>query len=156
VTRKLNSRTVNVMICSMSAVSSAGLGKRPQVCAAENWPPTTSVRCASVSAGVAVSPIGSVFNVGQPIIGVSASNDVAVSAGSIPCLIGSVSEVTIPGDMDNDGDVDLFDYAAFQTCVTGIDGGPASQECAPGDFDFDDDIDLIDFAGFQAAFTDLG
>jgi hypothetical protein len=56
------------------------------------------------------------------------------------------------GDCDDDGDVDLTDFGAFQLCFTGPGGGIAPGcECA--DFDGDGDVDLTDFGGFQLAFT---
>jgi hypothetical protein len=57
------------------------------------------------------------------------------------------------GDLDNDNDVDLVDFAAFQLCFTGSGGGPVSGSCLCADFDADGDVDLVDFAGFQLAFT---
>lgn len=57
------------------------------------------------------------------------------------------------GDYDDDGDVDLVDFAQFQLCYTGISGGPVDGVCDAGDFDDDGDIDLADFAYFQLAFT---
>lgn len=56
------------------------------------------------------------------------------------------------GDYNGDGDVDLFDFAEFQNCVTGQ-GGKIPDECAAGDFDGDDDIDLLDFRRFAPRFT---
>lgn len=59
----------------------------------------------------------------------------------------------VQGDCDDDGDVDLDDYACFFACVLGpAQGLPA--KCGPFDFDNDDDVDLEDFAGFQSAFRD--
>ncbi len=55
------------------------------------------------------------------------------------------------GDFDEDGDVDLGDYAAFQVCFGGE--GPLGGECAPGDFDADGALDLFDYSGFEANFT---
>ncbi len=49
-----------------------------------------------------------------------------------------------PGDFDNDGDVDLDDFAAWDGCVTGPET-PASGECAVFDLDADTDVDLHDF-----------
>ncbi len=57
-----------------------------------------------------------------------------------------------PGDMDNDGDVDLTDYDAFLDCFTGP-GGAVSPGCEPADTDKDQDSDLIDFGVFQDLFT---
>ncbi len=57
------------------------------------------------------------------------------------------------GDAQDDGDVDLFDFAGWDDCVTGADGGPYVEGCRSFDFDGDLDVDLIDFAGLQLAFT---
>ncbi len=64
-----------------------------------------------------------------------------------------------PFDFDNDGDVDLLDFAVVHDCL----GGPGELTppggCDPGDFsaadiDTDGDVDLDDFRAFQSAFTD--
>ena len=59
----------------------------------------------------------------------------------------------VPGDMDQDGDVDLADFAYFAFCM----GGPGStysegHDCLNGDADDDQDVDLVDFAHFQTVF----
>jgi uncharacterized lipoprotein YddW (UPF0748 family) len=59
----------------------------------------------------------------------------------------------VPGDMDEDGDVDLTDFAYLLFCW----GGPgntysAGHDCLNGDADADQDLDLEDFAHFQVAF----
>ena len=63
-----------------------------------------------------------------------------------------VVQPELPGNCDKDGDVDLFDFASFQECLTGPGGGPIGAECACADLDDDDDADLIDFGAFQRAF----
>ncbi len=65
------------------------------------------------------------------------------------------------GDVDDDGDVDLADHAAFVTCLTGpcstatcvppLYGGSAT--CAAMDFEGDGDVDLRNFAQFQNAYS---
>lgn len=57
------------------------------------------------------------------------------------------------GDMDGDGDVDLFDYEAFLACVTGPDQGPVEPGCERADIDQDGDADLSDWGEFQIKFT---
>ncbi len=57
----------------------------------------------------------------------------------------------IPGDSDGDGDVDLFDYAAYPDCVSGP-GVPSAPGCEIFDFDADGDVDLPDFGGLLLAF----
>jgi hypothetical protein len=50
----------------------------------------------------------------------------------------------IRGDADDDGDLDLADFAAFQRCHA-----TAGQGCLAGfDYDDDQDVDLIDLATF--------
>lgn len=57
------------------------------------------------------------------------------------------------GDVDSDGDVDLFDAAFYFACIRGLHSGPLSLACAEFDFDADDDVDLIDFGSLQTRFT---
>ncbi len=61
----------------------------------------------------------------------------------------------VPGDhdYDDDGDVDLEDFAFFQACFTGADKGPAAAGCEVFFVDADYDIDDDDFFSFQQAFT---
>ncbi len=58
-----------------------------------------------------------------------------------------------PGDCEDDGDVDLFDYDQFQRCMTGPDAGPPAPGCNCFDLDQNDTIDLLDFAITQTHFT---
>ena len=52
------------------------------------------------------------------------------------------------GDFDENGYVDLRDYASFQPCF--VDAGPLDPSCLEKfDDDGDGDIDLGDFAAFQ-------
>ena len=59
------------------------------------------------------------------------------------------------GDCNGDGDVDLQDFLAFQTCYTGP-GGSLSPGCECVDFNGDGDVDLQDFLAFQTAYTGPG
>ncbi len=72
--------------------------------------------------------------------------------GAVVRLNLSIASEACPGDLDEDGDVDLVDHSSFQKCLTGP-GGTASAECGAADFDNDNDVDLIDWYGFQAVFT---
>ena len=60
----------------------------------------------------------------------------------------------LPGDADNDRDIDLDDVAAFIACMAGPDQPPSTPDCLYiFDADTDDDIDLADFAVLAQAFT---
>jgi hypothetical protein len=62
-------------------------------------------------------------------------------------LMAFVCQEGILGDLDNDGDVDLADFADFAACLTGPDAG-LDEGCQLADFDHDNDVDLHDFAAF--------
>ncbi len=57
-----------------------------------------------------------------------------------------------PGDLDQDGDVDVNDYAIFESCLTGPEGGLLAG-CVPADLHADSDVDLQDFAVLSLNFT---
>ncbi len=62
----------------------------------------------------------------------------------------------LPGDADQDGDVDLADHAAFDTCLSGPDTlAPSTPiDCESiFDFDADSDVDLEDWAAFERALS---
>ena len=68
-------------------------------------------------------------------------------------------QVVIAGDLDDDGDVQLDDYATFQGCLNGPEvteppPGCEAEDFANADFDRDGDVDLGDFATFADNFTD--
>lgn len=56
---------------------------------------------------------------------------------------------TSPTDCDEDGSVNLSDFATFHTCLTGP-GGSLSIECLCYDTDASGSVDLRDFARAQA------
>jgi len=62
-----------------------------------------------------------------------------------------------PGDLDEDGDVDLDDYAVFAACMNGPDNptpppGCEAKDFAAADIGDDNDVDLADFEVFQKQF----
>jgi spore coat protein CotH len=60
--------------------------------------------------------------------------------------------MVLAGDADDDGDVDLADYAKFAECFGGPDGTTpvTCGACVDADFDGDGDTDLADFARVQS------
>lgn len=78
---------------------------------------------------------------------------VAVYAGSIARRDVLMCPVApLPCDMDQDGDIDNDDLAAFLFCMQGPDiDYAAGQFCLRGDADGDADVDLRDFQQMQAA-----
>ncbi len=66
----------------------------------------------------------------------------------------NTSPSLVPGDLDDDGDVDLDDYTIFASCMAGpgastLPGGCAQDDFDASDLDNDSDVDLQDFFGFQ-------
>lgn len=59
----------------------------------------------------------------------------------------------VPSDFDNDGDVDLADFAVFLACFNGPTRPAAHVTCSMADFDDDGDVDLADFATFLTCFN---
>ena len=67
----------------------------------------------------------------------------------------------LPGDYDDDGDVDLDDFGVFADCQAGPGAAPnpslpsvTSQDCLDAfDFEPDADVDATDFAVFQGAYS---
>ena len=69
-----------------------------------------------------------------------------------------VEVLVIPGDLDEDGDVDVIDFGTFVDCFGGPENTTPPSGCSPETFDAcdldqDNDVDLGDFTTFQAAFT---
>lgn len=60
--------------------------------------------------------------------------------------------VTVPGDFDLDGDIDLDDFAAMSGCMTGPDAA-IDDECQVLDLDGDGDVDLGDLAHWLESFS---
>ncbi len=116
-------------------------------------PSGTLAECVSVASGVgtAASP-NALVSVGQPVIGASIAGGMTARFGFAFCLTPAGPVPMIPGDCDQDGDVDLADYACFSNCVSGP-GGPVGVDCNTFDLDSDADIDLLDWQRFQSIFT---
>lgn len=65
-----------------------------------------------------------------------------------------IGEPRSSADIDGNGEVNLDDYARFQECFTGPDGGPVEPGCEVADYDNDGDVDLTNWGAFQIAFTE--
>jgi len=59
----------------------------------------------------------------------------------------------IPGDMDNDGDVDQTDFGWFQACFTGPGTSQNDRACRWARLDEDEDVDADDFGIFQTCMS---
>ena len=65
----------------------------------------------------------------------------------------TIYQAAIPGDLDDDDDVDGDDFNAFENCFGGPGVPPADADCLVFDFDEDGDVDCDDWAAFQIAWT---
>jgi hypothetical protein len=112
----------------------------------------------------ALSSIGPVIDLGNGAFSVTLTASTAAGTDSFwveaddgvrPVILAPapVLQLHALGDADGDGDVDLDDYADWDGCMTGPDGGPYGAGCEVFDFEFDADVDSYDFAAFQLAFT---
>lgn len=59
----------------------------------------------------------------------------------------------IPGDFDDDLDVDLADFGFMQKCLSGPAIPHQSPQCDVADFDGDDDVDGLDVLLFRGCLT---
>jgi len=65
--------------------------------------------------------------------------------------------VAIPGDLDDDGDIDLADFGAFQVCLTGSGNPQNDPNCEAAKLEGgDDDIDDQDIAKFLGCLSGAG
>jgi hypothetical protein len=79
--------------------------------------------------------------------------DETQSAGPpIKGTIWSFTTYRIPGDMNEDGDVDHEDFGLLQACFSGS-GYPYPPGCASADLDSDNDVDIIDANKFLLCVT---
>jgi hypothetical protein len=58
-------------------------------------------------------------------------------------------DLPVPGDLDNDRDVDRDDFLVFLSCATGAEVRPYAGGCAGADLDEDGDVDPSDFGRWQ-------
>jgi uncharacterized lipoprotein YddW (UPF0748 family) len=70
-------------------------------------------------------------------------------AGPHLVYLDAIEQLCVPGDWDGDGDADLADFAAWDTCMTGPTGGPVTGACQVFDVDADQDVDLADSVWLQ-------
>ncbi len=79
---------------------------------------------------------------------------------SIVLLVGLLTSQAqagiVPGDFDNDCDVDAADFQHFRTCALGPAVAQTNPACADADLDADSDVDLDDFGVFQRCYSGEG
>lgn len=68
----------------------------------------------------------------------------------------AVSGLVIPGDFDNDKDVDQADFGRFQACLSGSGFDQPDPLCSPARLDVDNDVDQSDFAIFFRCISGSG
>ncbi len=79
--------------------------------------------------------------------------DIVVLPGEVAHRDIDLCGIPLPGDMDQDGDVDIDDLPAFLFCLQGPEEVYGDTHfCIGGDADEDADVDLADLGSFQRAF----
>jgi hypothetical protein len=86
-------------------------------------------------------------------IGQPDANELLMTGGDFE-LTGGFWFAQAHGDCNYDAGINLFDFAGYDTCLSGP-GAPHAADCECHDFDADGDVDLTDFGAFQAAFAGL-
>ena len=81
--------------------------------------------------------------------------DVVVTGecGSATSVAAQLSLLPVPGDFDEDGDVDQEDYAHMQECFSGTAVVQEDPACLDADFNGDLDVDLDDYGPFEDCFS---
>ena len=69
-------------------------------------------------------------------------------------LCGNLCSCVSFGDFEDDGDVDLADFARFQNCFTGTLSGPVADGCPCAHFDEDGAVGLADYQAFYTVMGD--
>ncbi|GMU23909.1 MAG: hypothetical protein AMXMBFR13_39870 [Phycisphaerae bacterium] len=75
------------------------------------------------------------------------------ASNSPQALTVTVTVQTVAPDADEDGDVDLSDFGAFQTCLTGPSHAQLDPDCQWARLDGDSDVDQDDFGLFQGCLS---
>lgn len=83
--------------------------------------------------------------IGQP--------DAGVLGGGGFTLAGGFWFGQFPGDCNEDGGINLFDYVELNACESGPGGGLVAPHCTCFDLDADQDVDLEDVGEFQRSFS---
>jgi hypothetical protein len=100
-----------------------------------------SITVSYSTAGLATGPYHAVVTVSDPNA-TPISRTIAVEVQVKP----------IPGDFDDDHDVDQQDFGSFQVCYSGSGVIQTDPACQGADLDGDNDVDAADFAIFQGCF----
>ena len=98
---------------------------------------------------------GLVFSTGGDfeLSGTMGQPDAGVMSNGSFALTGGFWFQQVPADCNVDGGVDLYDYASFEACMSGPDGGLLEPACVCFDLDVDGDVDLQDWCEFQHSFS---
>ena len=83
--------------------------------------------------------------IGQP--------DAGVMIGGGYQLSGGFWFPIVAGDCEEDGDLDLSDYAPFTDCITGPEQGPPDPACLCYDVNRNGAVEMTDFAAIQVNHT---
>ncbi len=122
-------------------------------------PPAYELSWNTIDGGGVMCSTGGDFELSGTIGQPDAGPGVAGMVGGDFTLTGGFWFLLAPGDCNEDGGINLFDYDAFEACISGPDGGPPDisgplgPDCVCFDLDRNGTVDMRDFALFQQGFS---
>ncbi len=131
----------------IAAVVTQAAGWQASLLVAEE--PAFEISRSTIDGGGVMNSVGGGFElsgtVGQP--------DAGVLSGGGFTLAGGFWFGQSPGDSNEDGGINLLDYAELNACASGPDSEIVTPSCACFDLDGDQDVDLEDVGTFQRMFS---
>jgi len=127
-------------MCNPNRLSLLAMGFAAGAAGAEPVP------CVVISGGGA-SIGGFQASIGQPLAAAVSNGAVVADVGFLACLgaVGSVGSDPCPADINGDGELDVFDFIAFQAAFQKQDDAADCNE--------DGSFNVFDFICFQGAFS---
>jgi hypothetical protein len=126
-----------------ATVTDDGLPSPPSAVTAA-WTKLSGPGTVTFADATAVDTTASITTIGVYVLQLTAFDGELEAADTVTVIVNS----NVPGDGDNDGDVDLEDFAVFQICLTGSGEPQIDPMCGFADLEGDGDVDQSDGSMF--------